>query len=356
MVAEFQRRRNYCLMKLQAIPHVSCFKPQGAFYLFPNVQAYYDKEFNGAPIRNSYGLAYYLLKEAQVAIVPGDSFGADDYIRLSYATSMDNLEKGMDRIAQALAQLKTGEKSQTRRPSATPSRASKNPFPWMPRSRTRSGTAWWPRSRATCSATKTISNGTPTSTASSSSSGRTSPISMISGWRTGIPPSSNPTSSPTASSMPSTASPAASRGRSTTRTPKPASSSTADNYGPLRSLALGLVTDVSERLFGVHPVRGMSADAGGTGSILVGPPGTKKTELFFDLLRDPQFRFHSNDIVFVRHSGKTALADCVERKIYIPTNTVESFPRLAPLFDCSKCENVVTRKEDCTNAECLAPG
>jgi aspartate/methionine/tyrosine aminotransferase len=105
MVSEFQRRRNYVLMKLQSVPGISCFKPQGAFYLFPNVRSYFDKEVDGVPIRDSYGMAYYLLKQARVAIVPGDAFGADDYIRLSYATSMKNLEKAMDRIIEALAKL-----------------------------------------------------------------------------------------------------------------------------------------------------------------------------------------------------------------------------------------------------------
>jgi len=110
MRSEFQRRRNYVLMRLQAIPHISCFKPQGAFYLFPNFSAYYQKEFNNTLIRNSYGLAYYLLKEAKVAIVPGDAFGADNYLRLSYATSMEELEKGMDRIIEAISNLKTAKK------------------------------------------------------------------------------------------------------------------------------------------------------------------------------------------------------------------------------------------------------
>jgi len=67
-------------------------------------------EAGGVQIRNSYGLAYYLLKEARVAIVPGDSFGADANIRLSYATSMENLEKGLDRISEAMAKLKTPKK------------------------------------------------------------------------------------------------------------------------------------------------------------------------------------------------------------------------------------------------------
>ncbi len=110
MVSEFQRRRNYVLMRLQSIPQISCFKSQGAFYLFPNISGYFEKEFNNSQIRNSYGLAYYLLKEARVAIVPGDAFGANDYIRISYATSMENLEKGIDRIAEALGRLKTAKK------------------------------------------------------------------------------------------------------------------------------------------------------------------------------------------------------------------------------------------------------
>ena len=121
----------------------------------------------------------------------------------------------------------------------------------------------------------------------------------------------------------------------------------------VRSLALGLVLDAGERLFGVHGIRGMAAEAAGRGVVLVGPPGTKKTELFFELLGDPRFRIQSNDIILVRLLGKRAVADCVERKLYLPTNTVESFPQLAPLFDSSRCENIITHKEDCQDAECL---
>jgi hypothetical protein len=97
----------------------------------------------------------------------------------------------------------------------------------------------------------------------------------------------------------------------------------------------------------------MSADLEGNGLMLVGPKGTKKTELFFALLQDDKFRLHSNDIVFVRFSEGKPLADSVERKLFLPTNTVESYPRLAALFDNSKCENVIIRKEDCQDSECL---
>ncbi|MGB7294728.1 MAG: pyridoxal phosphate-dependent aminotransferase, partial [Candidatus Aminicenantales bacterium] len=79
----------------------------------------------------------------------------------------------------------------------------------------------------------------------------------------------------------------------------------------------------------------------------------RKTELFFGLLEDDRFRLQANDIVFVRQPRGKAAAECVERKLYMPTNTVELFPRLAPLFDGSKCENIVTHKDDCRNAACL---
>ncbi|MCP2518937.1 pyridoxal phosphate-dependent aminotransferase [Candidatus Aminicenantes bacterium AC-708-M15] len=105
-IAEFQERRNYLLSQLQTIPGVSFVKPKGAFYVFLNVSSYYNKKFNGVLIRNSVELSDYLLNYANVAVVPGDSFGADNYIRISYATSMENLKKGIDRIINAFLQLK----------------------------------------------------------------------------------------------------------------------------------------------------------------------------------------------------------------------------------------------------------
>jgi aspartate/methionine/tyrosine aminotransferase len=111
MVSEFQARRNYCLRRLRTIPGVSCMEPKGAFYLFPNFSAYYDKEFEGMLIRNSFGLAFYLLKYANVALVPGAAFGKDSCIRLSYATSMKSIEKAMDRIVEAVGKLRTSRRT-----------------------------------------------------------------------------------------------------------------------------------------------------------------------------------------------------------------------------------------------------
>jgi len=351
MASEFQRRRNYVLMRLQTIPNVSCFKPQGAFYLFPNFSYYYDKEFNNVQIRNSYGLAYYLLKEANVAIVPGDAFGADDYIRMSYATSMENLEKGMDRIAEALSQLKMPKKVVHLALNNTITREKKRVpvdsvidvkmrdalvaemenhlsyehyFEWNANI---NGVIIQLRTNVSHLNDFWIENWYPAQLeAALEPHGIIYAVDGIAGRE------------PRTFYNPET---------------KTGVLVNTDNYTPLRSLALGLVMNVSERLFNVHAIRGMSADIDGNGLILVGPKGTKKTELFFALLSDKRFRLHSNDIVFVRFSGGIAMADSSERKLFLPTNTVESYPRLASLFDNSKCENVITRKDDCQDAECL---
>ena len=105
MVAEFDKRRNYIYDRLNSMDGVTCFKPQGAFYVFPNFSGLYGRKFNGKVIDGSNDFADYLLDEAKVAIVSGIAFGADDYARLSYAIAMGNIEKGLDRIEAAIVAL-----------------------------------------------------------------------------------------------------------------------------------------------------------------------------------------------------------------------------------------------------------
>ncbi|SNB45772.1 pyridoxal phosphate-dependent aminotransferase [Geobacter sp. DSM 9736] len=105
MVKEFEKRRTYIVERLNAMPGVTCFKSTGAFYVFPNFSGVYGKSFNGKKISNSSDFAAYLLEEAKVALVPGVAFGADRYARLSYAISMENIKKGMDRIEEAIKNL-----------------------------------------------------------------------------------------------------------------------------------------------------------------------------------------------------------------------------------------------------------
>lgn len=105
MVDAFKARRDYCYDRLRAIPHLRPHKPQGAFYLFVNTKDLYSIEWNGEPIGNSIRLCEFLLDQAHVAAVPGIGFGEDDYIRISFATSMELLEKAMDRIEEAVRGL-----------------------------------------------------------------------------------------------------------------------------------------------------------------------------------------------------------------------------------------------------------
>lgn len=103
MRKEFEKRRDVILSELRGIEGVSCVKPAGAFYVFPNVSCFYGREIGGTVIGSSTDLAEFLLKKAKVAFVPGVAFGSDDHIRLSYATSMDNIVEGMKRIKKALS-------------------------------------------------------------------------------------------------------------------------------------------------------------------------------------------------------------------------------------------------------------
>lgn len=105
MVREFQKRRNFIVDALNDIPGVRCFSPEGAFYAFPNVSNIYGRSYKGKKITNSAELIDYLLDEANVAAVPGAAFGSDDHIRLSYATSLANIEEGIKRIKNAVAKL-----------------------------------------------------------------------------------------------------------------------------------------------------------------------------------------------------------------------------------------------------------
>jgi len=106
MNAEFDKRRKYMVERLNKMKGVSCTLPVGAFYAFPNVSKLYGRSAGGKTVKNSADLAAYLLETAKVALVSGDSFGADAYIRLSYATSLEIIKKGMDRIEEAVNALK----------------------------------------------------------------------------------------------------------------------------------------------------------------------------------------------------------------------------------------------------------
>jgi aspartate aminotransferase len=106
MLAEFDRRRRLLISELNAIHGISCLTPTGAFYAFPNTSQLYSKSANMRKISSSSDLTLFLLEEAKVALVHGEAFGDDNHIRLSYATSIEKIKKGVERIKEAVDKLR----------------------------------------------------------------------------------------------------------------------------------------------------------------------------------------------------------------------------------------------------------
>ncbi|MBW8015871.1 MAG: pyridoxal phosphate-dependent aminotransferase [Planctomycetes bacterium] len=103
MVVEFEKRGAYMAERLNAIEGIECKVPTGAFYCFPDVTAHYGRNIGGAQIENSTDFAKALLEDAKVAVVPGDPFGCPKNVRLSFACSVEQIDKGIDRIVEWLS-------------------------------------------------------------------------------------------------------------------------------------------------------------------------------------------------------------------------------------------------------------
>ena len=350
MVSEFQRRRNYIMQKLRMIPNVSCVEPRGAFYVFPNFSAYFDKEYKGMLIRNSHGLAYFLLKYANVAIVPGAAFGRDDCIRISYATSMENVEKAMERITEAVARLRTApgikritlSNTMTRVKGTVPGEtevpvkmrnalvseietalAHDNYFEWNAnisgvivqlRTNMRNIYEFW------------MENWYP-----SELEGDVEPHAVV--YAVDGIPGREPRAFFCSDS-------------------KTGIIVNCDSYDQVRKWALGLVTDIVEHVSETHTVHGACIDFDGKGLAIIAPPGVGRGTIAYGLIRSPEAKMHSNDFFVVRYSASRAVADISERKFYVRTRVARTYGDLAAVFDKSRLENVVTRKDDCLNTSC----
>jgi len=101
MLAEYAKRRKFVLDRLRAIPGVKCAEPGGAFYAYPNISA----AFGRGGIKDSVDFSARLLEQAYVAVTPGEAFGTNDHVRISYATSMEQLDKGLKRIHEFMTSL-----------------------------------------------------------------------------------------------------------------------------------------------------------------------------------------------------------------------------------------------------------
>jgi aspartate aminotransferase len=105
MAQAFEHRRNFVVSRLNAIDGITCPTPHGAFYTFPRVDGLFGRHTPGHTLKTSADVGDYLLEAAGVALVPGEGFGDDRHLRLSYAASMEELEQGLQRIAAAVQQL-----------------------------------------------------------------------------------------------------------------------------------------------------------------------------------------------------------------------------------------------------------
>lgn len=340
MAGEFARRRNYVLYKLRAIEGVSCDEPRGAFYLFPNMSTYYDRQYEGSPIRNSYGLAYYLLKYAHVAVVPGDPFGGPDNVRLSYATSMDRLEEGMRRITEALSRLE--------RPRVAHKLVLDNVRTKVDRlAETEVSRSADTMARLTSEANQTIRDEDYYEW-NANIGGivvqlRTNSPHLHEFWIENWYPAQLETDLEPHGIIYGIKGLA---GRQAGAIYHPDSHTgfaiNTSYYGQVRNLALSLVTDIGERMSGVHVVKAAALDINGRGLLLMGAPGSGVSAQIWRLLRQEGVRLVSTDTVFMRYNGREALADLVERKLYLKTKAVKHETKLASLFDRSRLENVIT--------------
>ncbi len=105
MRCAFEERRNYIVKELNSIEGITCHNPNGAFYVFPNISSFFGKKINGVEIKNSMDFATQLLENEHVALVPGIAFGADDFVRISFATSLDEIKEGISRLKNFLSKL-----------------------------------------------------------------------------------------------------------------------------------------------------------------------------------------------------------------------------------------------------------
>ena len=106
MILEFSKRRDYMCERIEKIDGVSSLKPNGAFYVMMNISKLYGKQINGKTINSADDFAEFFLESKLVAVVPGTGFSAKDYVRWSYATSLENIKEGLDRLESFLSELK----------------------------------------------------------------------------------------------------------------------------------------------------------------------------------------------------------------------------------------------------------
>ncbi len=346
MRVEFERRRNLVVHGLSRIAGVSCPVPEGAFYAMPNVSRFLDKEFSGSPLRNTYGLAYYLLKEARLAVVPGDAFLAPEHIRISFATSEERIREGLKRLTAALAKLEEPKRVKPRvlhnvltkvndyvptRPirelsernalleEAERSLPADGLFLWnalvggaVVQLRTNSPHVadffqenFWPapleggpEAHAVVYVVKDVPGREPSAAVS---------LATDTGfvWNTAF-------------------------------------------YGQTREMALLLASEVAARTQGSLWAHAAAVALGERGVLVFGAPGSGRTAFLAHLLREHGGRLIGADGAFVRFGPRATVVDGGERKLYMKAKWAKHLPQFSRFFDRAKLENMATDRALCT--------
>lgn len=350
MRAEFERRRNFVINRLKAIDGISVSLPQGAFYVMPNVEKFLSMEFQGTPIRNTYGLAYYLLKEANVAVVPGEAFFSPSHIRISFATSIENLNEGLKRIEKALMKLEppkrlrpkalnnviTKIKSyvETKVPSSISHRnelltlaesnlSTDSYFEWNAQIM---GAVVQLRTNSPHIADFYMENFYPASMES-----EIEPHSVVYCVKDvlGIEPKAYFSPETSTSFLFNSA-----------------------FYSQVRLLALAMANETIFRASGSILSYASAIDLDGKGALIWGAEGSKKTSILASSISSDTLKLVANDVVHLRNTSSYPLAELPERKLYLKAKWVKNLPFLEKFYDRTKLENFVTRREDCKVEYC----
>lgn len=350
MRQEFERRRNFVTFKLNALPSVTCLSPEGAFYAFPNIGDYLNREFQGAPVRNSYGLAYYLLKEAHVALIPGDAFAAPDHLRLSFAASTERLEEGMRRMERALARLepprtqraaalnnvvtkvqnyaevRTAHGLEGRNALLAEAEAHLSPDSYFEWNAAIGGAVVQLRTNSPHLADFFLENFYPAPLESD-----LEPHAVV--YAVKDIPGREP------------------QGFASFDTGTAFAFNTAF-YGQVRSLALAMAGESLGRSGGALLAHCACLDRDGAGLLVWGTGDSGRTALLSKALEAEGVRLVAADSLLVRQGAGGVVADLVERKLYLNAKWAEHFPEVDRLMERCKLENIVTRRDECAVEYC----
>ncbi len=345
MRAEFERRRNLVVAGLRSIPGLSCPVPEGAFYAMPNVSFYLDKEYSGSPIRNTYGLAYYLLKEAKVAVVPGEAFFAPEHIRISFATSEERLREGLRRVAEALAKLEEPKRLRPRVLNNVVTKVTGYVPVRIVREMAERNQLLQGAERALPADSLFLWNALVSGVTVQL---RTNSPHVADFFQESFHPAALEGAEPHAVVYVVKDLPGREAGAAVHF---PSSTGFVWNtafYGQTREMTLLLAAEAASRSSGALWAHAACFALEGQGVLLWAADGVRRIPVLAALVSQEGAKLVASDGVFLRTAGGVQVAENPERKLYLPALWADHVPGFARFFDRCKMENMVTHRAACT--------